>query len=60
VEILLNIPDELAAQMGPGDAGLARTALEALALEGYRSERLSEEMFESCLGSGRGWKFMGF
>jgi hypothetical protein len=50
VEILLNIPDELAMQMQTDDAGLARTALEAFALEGYRSDRLSEADVRQLLG----------
>lgn len=50
MEILLNIPDEMAAQMDSGAASLARTALEALALEGYRSERLSEGDVRELLG----------
>jgi hypothetical protein len=42
VEITLNIPDELARQVASEGHDPARVALEALALEGYRTERLSE------------------
>lgn len=38
----LEIPDDLAHQLTCEDADLRRVALEALALEGYRSRRLSE------------------
>ena len=50
MEIVLNIPDELAGQMNSGDANLSRTALEALALEGYRSEWFSEADVRRLLG----------
>jgi hypothetical protein len=50
VQIFLDIPDELAAQMAIGEKELSRTALEALAAEGYRTERLSESEIRSLLG----------
>jgi hypothetical protein len=43
VQITVEIPDELAAQLVPGGRDLPRTALEALAVEGYRTERGSFE-----------------
>ena len=50
VEITLNIPDELARQVTSEGQDPARVALEALALEGYRAERLSESAVRQMLG----------
>src|ERR1700680_3523503 len=50
VEITLNIPDELARQVTPEGGDPARVALEALALKGYRAERLSESAVRQMLG----------
>ena len=47
--ITLNLPEDIAQQLASrGDP--ARTALEALALEGYRSRTLSEEQLRRMLG----------
>jgi hypothetical protein len=50
VEITINIPDELARQITPEGSDPSRVALEALALEGYRTERLSESAVRQMLG----------
>jgi hypothetical protein len=50
MEITLNIPDEFARQVTPEGSDPARVALEALALEGYRAERLSESAVRQMLG----------
>ena len=50
MQIALNIPDELAAQMASSGQDISRAALEALALEGYRTERLSESEIKRLLG----------
>jgi hypothetical protein len=50
VEIILNIPDEIARQVASEGKDPARVALEALALEGYRGERLSETAVRQMLG----------
>lgn len=47
---MLDIPDQFAAQMISADKDISRTALEALALEGYRTERLSESEIRELLG----------
>jgi len=47
---MLDIPDQFAAQMISADKDISRTALEALALEGYRTERLSESEIRQLLG----------
>lgn len=50
MEITLNIPDELARRVTAEGKDPARVALEALALEGYRTERLSESALRQMLG----------
>jgi len=50
MEITLNIPDEIARRVTSEGQDPARVALEALALEGYRAERLSESAVREMLG----------
>jgi hypothetical protein len=50
VEITINTPDELAHQVASEGKDPARVALEALAVEGYRSELLSESALRRMLG----------
>jgi hypothetical protein len=50
VEVTLTIPDDLAAQMTADGKEPSQAALEALALEGYRSDRLSEAEIRRMLG----------
>ncbi len=50
MQIGLEIPDEIASALTPEDGSLSRAALEALALEGYRAQRLSESQIRSLLG----------
>jgi len=50
MQVTLNIPDELAAQIVAGDGDISRAALESLAIEGYRTERLSESEIRHLLG----------
>jgi len=50
MEIILKIPDELARQVAPEGKDPGRVALEALALEGYRAELLSESELRQMLG----------
>jgi Uncharacterised protein family (UPF0175) len=50
VEITINIPDELAHQVAPEGKDPARVTLEALAVEGYRTELLSESALRRMLG----------
>ena len=40
MEVVLQLPDEIAQHLA-GDANITRSALEAIALEGFRSRRLS-------------------
>lgn len=50
MEITLKIPDELALKVASEGRDPARVALEALALEGYRAELLSESAVRQMLG----------
>jgi predicted HTH domain antitoxin len=50
VQVTLDIPDELLQPMLATGKDAARVMLEALAVEGYRSERLSEAEVQRLLG----------
>ncbi|PYS35945.1 MAG: hypothetical protein DMF75_02120 [Acidobacteria bacterium] len=50
MEVRLRIPDDIAAQLQPNGGNLERCALEALAIEGYRSEALSLGQVADMLG----------
>jgi hypothetical protein len=50
VKIALNIPDELVRKIASEGGDPARVAIEALALDGYRTERLSESDVRQMLG----------
>jgi hypothetical protein len=50
MDVQLQIPDDIARVMQNQHSDLSRAALEALALEGYRSERLSEGQVRRMLG----------
>jgi hypothetical protein len=48
--INLNVPEDIAKRLAAHGGDPARLALEALALEGYRSRALSEEQVRRLLG----------
>jgi hypothetical protein len=48
--ITIEIPDELAAALTASGRDLCRAALEAIALDGYRSDRLTEADIRQLLG----------
>ena len=48
--IILNLPEDIAQLLASRGEDPGRTALEALALEGYRSRTLSEEQIRRMLG----------
>jgi hypothetical protein len=50
MDVQLQIPDDLARIIQIEQPDLSRAALEALAIEGYRSERLSEAQVRRMLG----------
>jgi hypothetical protein len=57
MQVTFDIPDQIAAELGPD---LSRAALEALALEGYRSGQLSEEQVRIMLGFAIRYQVHGF
>jgi predicted HTH domain antitoxin len=50
MQVTVTIPDDLAAQLTAAGKDPARAALEALAIEGYRAGRLSENEVRVMLG----------
>jgi predicted HTH domain antitoxin len=50
VQVTFDIPDDLAFQLLASGKDLSRAALESLAVEGYRTERLSEGQVRKMLG----------
>jgi predicted HTH domain antitoxin len=50
MEVRLTIPDDIAAQLQPNGGDLGRRALEALAVEGYRTGALSLGQVAEMLG----------
>jgi len=60
VEIIIHIPDDLARSLGQEGGDLSRRTLEALAIDGYRSGRLTEEQVRRILGYGTRMQVHGF
>ena len=56
MRITLDIPDEVADSLRESGKEISRAALEALAAEGYRDQRLSEFGCDAYLDSRPGWK----
>jgi hypothetical protein len=50
MQVTLEVPEDLARLLGDNSAGLCRAALEALALEGLRTERLTVAQARRLLG----------
>ena len=49
MKITLDLPDDVARELGTDAQGLSSAALEGMALEGYRSGRFSEEQVRRLL-----------
>lgn len=60
MEITLTIPDKLAAEIAENSADIPRLASEALAVEGYRTGRLSAYEVRQLLGHESRWETEGF
>jgi len=60
MQIALTVSDELAASLGGDADAVARIALEALAVEGYRSGRLSAFQVRQMLGHESRWETEDF
>lgn len=50
IAITVELPDSVAKKLGNSKTDLSRTALEAIALEGYRSDRLTGFQVMEMLG----------
>lgn len=60
MELTLHIPDEVAARLSASGTELSRRALEAFALEEYRSGRLTEAQLRQVLGFETRYELDGF
>ena len=60
MQVTLEIPDEMAEWVASQGRDLSRAALEALAIEGYRSETLSPLQARLLLGIETRYEFEGF
>ena len=60
VQIQLEIPEDLALQIAADPTGVATAALEAFALEGVRSGKLSVSQARRLLGIGSRYEMDGF
>lgn len=60
MEITLDLPEDLAQRFATDNEGLSRAALEALALEGLRSGKLSTAQARRLLGFQSRYEMDGF
>ena len=60
MELTVQIPDELASRMSASGAALSRRALEALALEEFKSGRITKPELRRLLGFGTRYRLDGF
>jgi predicted HTH domain antitoxin len=50
MQVTIEIPDDVAQQIGQRDLDISRELLEAFAVEGYRTEKLSRGQVSELLG----------
>lgn len=55
MKVVLELPDEIAVALQAEGADLSRAALEGLAIEGYKTHRLTEYQVQRLLGFGSRW-----
>ena len=60
MELTVQIPDELASRMSASGVDLSRRALEALALEEFKSGRITKPELRRLLGFGTRYQLDGF
>ncbi len=60
MELTVHIPDDIAPSLGADKAGLERRALEALALEEYKSDRITKKQLREMLGFETRYELDGF
>jgi len=60
MQVHLDVPEEVARQFGDEPGGITRVAIEALALEGVRSGKLTVHQAREMLGIGSRYEMDGF
>jgi hypothetical protein len=60
MELTVHIPDELVSRMNASGGDLSRRALEALALEEFKSGRITKPELRRLLGFGTRYRLDGF
>jgi len=60
MQLTLEIPDEVAESLGGSGGSLTRTALEAIAVEGYRGGALTTRQVRLLLGQASRWETEDF
>ncbi|WP_158932668.1 UPF0175 family protein [Acidisphaera sp. S103] len=60
MNLTVTLPDDIATRLAADGADLGRRALEALALDGYRTGRLTRPELRRALGYGTGAELNGF
>jgi hypothetical protein len=60
MDLIVRIPDEIAPHLQASGGDLSRRALEALALEEYRSERINKAQLREMLGFETRYELEGF
>ena len=60
MELTVQIPDDLASRISASGGDLSRRALEALALEEFKSGRISKPELRRLLGFGTRYRLDGF
>ena len=60
MQITLEVPEDILKALGEKPEGLSRTALEMLAIDGYRPHRLSEGQVRRLLGFETRYQVHGF
>ena len=60
MQVTLDVPEDIARRLESGGGDISRSALDGLALEGYRSGRLSESQVRRLLGFSTRYEVHGF
>lgn len=60
MQVILELPEDLAQLLGASADGVSRVALEALALEGLRAGKLTEAQARRLLGMSSRYEMDGF
>jgi hypothetical protein len=60
MEVQLNIPDDIVVDLQPPNGDLSRWLLEMIALNGYKSEKLTAHQVQELLGFGTRMEVDGF